>query len=386
MNFREELIQRCAAARRDKLGGLSDAAFEELLLAVRANVEAFIENPSEQALSILARAMERYAESQHDDDLLDDDEYMAERTRRFEAIKAAATQALQVDPASTDAKLLLAQATTAQPDKLLDLLLAIEAEAERGARGDAGAASEGAGGATFGESGPAAGTAAGDGRAADRDASEALNAPAGGAGTDVATESEPRPQAAAPKPFSALSWSNVADRPRLRVRAAIARCCGDGARWKMARDAAESVLAQTADDGDPLGARHTAAVAYARLEDEEGLNALEARFSQGSAWSNLARCVLLYKLGRIPAARRALRGYAQLNDGAAYALLRPIFVEVYLPDRPDYPKGSFEEALCAVHETEVVIADTPDFVAWAQSQDWFEAEARDYADRHDLDW
>lgn len=338
MNFREELIQRCAAARRDKLGGLSDAAFEELLLAVRANVDAFVDNPPEQALYILTRAMDRYAESQHDDDLLDDDEYMAARARRFEAIKAAARQALQADPANVDAKLLLAQAITAQPDKLLDLLLAIESEAERG---------------------PAAGAAE-----------------TAGAGGE-------RPAA---KPFASLTWSNVKDRPRLRVRAAIARAYADGARWKMARAAAESVLKQTTDAGDPLGARHTAAVAYARLEDEDGLNALEARFSQGSAWGNLARCVLLYKLGRIPAARRALRGYAQLNDGAAYALLRPIFVEVYLPDRPDYPRGSFEEALCAVHETEVVIADTPDFLNWTQAQDWFEADARAYAERHDLDW
>lgn len=116
------------------------------------------------------------------------------------------------------------------------------------------------------------------------------------------------------------------------------------------------------------------------------MNALEARFTQGNAWTSLARCLLLYKLERTPAARRSLRGFAQLNQGAAYAMMRPVFVEVYLPDRPDYAPGSFEEAMAAVHEAEVIIADTPDFVAWCQAQAWFEADARAYAEKHDLDW
>ena len=154
----------------------------------------------------------------------------------------------------------------------------------------------------------------------------------------------------------------------------------------MALETANSVLGVTESAGDPLGARNTAALAYARLEDEEGLNALEARFTQGNAWTSLARCLLLYKLDRTPAARRSLRGFAQLNQGAAYAMMRPVFVEVYLPDRPDYAPGSFEEAMAAVHEAEVIIADTPDFVAWCQAQAWFEADARAYAEKHDLDW
>lgn len=367
MNFREELIQRCALARKRKLGGLSDAAFEELLLAVRANVDAFVDEAPEQALAVLTRAMGRYEESRRDDDLLDDDEYMAARARRFDAVKAAAKKALELDPGNVDARLILALATTAQPDDLLDLLCAIEHdEARRLAE-----------------------------RAANTGKTEEPNGMGGGAESGAGNGEKPSGAADSPsgaaappanKPFSALSWENLDDRPLLRVRAAIARACADGSRWKMARDAAESVLAQTAAAGDPLGARHTAALAYARLEDEDGLNALEARFDQGSAWGNLARCLLLYKLDRLPAARRALRGYAQLNEGAAYALMRPIFVEVYLPDRPDHPKGSFEEALCAVHEAEVVIADTPDFVTWAQSQEWLEADARAYADKHDLDW
>lgn len=327
MNVREELILRCAEARREKIGQMSDAAFNELLLTVRENPDAFIERDAEKAFSALGAALRRFDESVRNDDLLDDDQYVEERERRFSALRKACDKALAIDPGCLDARLVRALAATPGPDELLDALCALEEGLDAGGTGDAGG-----------------------------------------------------------KPLGELRWGCVFDRPRLRLRAAIARTCADGARWKAARDAAESLLAVSEKDGDPLGARYTAALAYARLEDEEGLNALDARFSQGNTWGNLARCLLLYKLDRMPAARRALRGYASLCDGAAYALLRPIFVEAYLPDRPDYPAGSFEEALCAVHEAEVIIADTPDFVSWCEGQDWFRADAMAFAEKRDLDW
>ena len=250
----------------------------------------------------------------------DDDQYMAARNKRFEALRGACQAALSLDADCLDAQLLLTLATVGRPDKLLDALCELE---EKCADGPA---------------------------------------------------------------FAQLDWGNPWDRARLRLRAAISRTCADCACWKMALETANSVLGVTESAGDPLGARNTAALAHARLEDEEGLNALEARFTQGNAWTSLARCLLLYKLDRMPAARRSLRGFAQLNQGAAYAMMRPVFVEVYLPDRPDYAPGSFEEAMAAVHEAEVIIADTPDFVAWCQAQAWFEADARAYAEKHDLDW
>lgn len=299
---------------------MSDAAYEELLLAVHQNPEAYIDSDAERAFALLAQAMRKFHESAHDDDLLDDDQYMAARNKRFEALRGACQAALSVDADCLDAQLLLTLATVGRPDKLLDALYELE---------------------------------------------------------------EKCPEEPA---FAQLDWGNPWDRARLRLRAAISRTCADCACWKMALETASSVLAVTESAGDPLGARNTAALAYARLEDEEGLNALEARFAQGNAWTSLARCLLLYKLERTPAARRSLRGFAQLNQGAAYAMMRPVFVEVYLPDRPDYAPGSFEEAMAAVHEAEVIIADTPDFVAWCQAQTWFEADARAYAEKHDLDW
>lgn len=320
MNFREELILRCASRRRQKLGQMSDAAYEELLLAVRQNPESYIDSDAERAFALLAQAMRKFHESARDDDLLDDDQYMAARNKRFETLRGACQAALSVDAGCLDAQLLLTLATVGRPDKLLDALCELEE------------------------------------KCADEPA------------------------------FAQLNWGNPWDRARLRLRAAISRTCADCACWKMALETASSVLEATESAGDPLGARNTAALAYARLEDEEGLNALEARFAQGNAWTSLARCLLLYKLERTPAARRSLRGFAQLNQGAAYAMMRPVFVEVYLPDRPDYAPGCFEEAMAAVHEAEVIIADTPDFVAWCQTLDWFEADARAYAEKHDLDW
>ncbi len=320
MNFQEELILRCASRRRQKLGQLSDAAYEELLLAVRQNPEAYIDDDAERAFALLAQAMRKFNESARDDDLLDDDQYMAARNKRFDSLRGACQAALSLDADCLDAQLLLTLATVGRPDKLLDALCELE---EKCADGPA---------------------------------------------------------------FAQLDWGNPWDRARLRLRAAISRTCADCACWKMALETANSVLGVTESAGDPLGARNTAALAYARLEYEEGLNALEARFTQGNAWTSLARCLLLYKLERTPAARRSLRGFAQLNQGAAYAMMRPVFVEVYLPDRPDYAPGSFEEAMAAVHEAEVIIADTPDFVAWCQAQAWFEADARAYAEKHDLDW
>ena len=182
-------------------------------------------------------------------------------------------------------------------------------------------------------------------------------------------------------------WDDPFNRPYLRLRAALARTCVDAARFSMARDEADRVVDATAAVGDPLGARHTLMLACARLEDEEGLGKAEALFSgRESAWSHLARVLLLYKLGRMSAARRALRGFGNLCDGGAYALLRPVYVDLYLPERPEVPACGFEEAVMAVREAEPIIADVPEFIGWCQEHEWLVASARSFAERNDLDW
>ncbi|HIZ46694.1 MAG TPA: hypothetical protein IAA19_06725 [Candidatus Olsenella pullistercoris] len=320
MNAWDELVARCAQRRREKIGPLSDQAFEELLLAVRERPADFVDSPSEQALLELARALDAYRASRQDDDLLDDDAFRAARERRLLALASACDRAVAIDKGCLDARLVALLAREEDPDALLGSLVELEREAS-------------------------------------------VPVPEGGGD----------------------AWDDVWCRPRLRLRAAIARTCLDGARHRMARTAAASLLATS--PRDELGARHTEMLACARLEDEAGLGELDARFAgHESAWSHLARVILLYKLNRMAAARRALRGFDGLCAGGAYALLRPTFVDVYLPDRPEVAPCSFEECLMAVREAEPIVADTPELIAWCQDQDWFVASARSFAERRDLDW
>lgn len=317
----DELVERCALRRRDHIGPLSDRAYEELLLAVRADPASFVDDPAEQAFLEVARALDAYGASLGDDDLLDDDEYQAARARRLAVLGAACAHAASVDERCLDARLLEALAADLDPDPLIERLLRLERE--------------------FGSSRPA------DELPGD--------------------------------------WGDVRDRPRLRLRAALSRTLLDGAHLALARDTAASVVAATPQD--PLGARHTQALALARLEDEEGFDALDARFGRrGTTWTHLARVLLLYKLDRMPAARRALHGFDDLCEGGAYALLRPTYVETYLPDRPEVAPGSFEESMQATREAEPIVADVPDLVPWCQGQDWFVASAGSFAERNDLDW
>lgn len=319
MNAWDELVERCARRRRAQLGPLSDEAYAELVLAVRADPEAFAERASERAMLVIARALDAYRASCRNDDLLDDEAFEAERTRRLDAARREFALARGIDEGSLDARLLELLAQDLEPDDRLAGLIELE--------------------------------------------------------RDFSSDEPPEGDA----------WQDVFYRPHLRLRAAVARSCLDTARYRMAQSAAASAI--DAAPEDPLGARHTYALALARLEDEKGFDALDARFSRrGDPWSHLARVILLYKLDRMSAARRALRGYDQLCPGGAYALLRPTYVEPYLPDRPDVTPGGFEESVFAVREAEPIIADVPDFINWCQGFDWLAESAERFARKNDLDW
>ena len=315
MNAREELVERLALTRRESLGGMSDAAFEELRLAVREAPESFIDTPANQAFALIAQALERFERSSEDDDLLDDDEYLKARRKRHARMVADCDQALALDGNCTDARLLKALASEDNPDLLLGMLLEMEEPVE--ADGDA--------------------------------------------------------------------WDDVLLRPQLRIRAAAVRACMETARYRMAVEKARASIDLA--PSDVLGCRHSAALAYARLEDESGFEELDARFDhKSSAWSLLARAILNFKLGRMGAARRSLAGFSSLVEGGAYALLRPILVDTYMPDRPSVVPCCYEEAMFAVHEADPIIVDVPDFASWAESQPAVRAAAQDYADKYGYDW
>ena len=316
MRTREEQVSRLAERRRAALGGMSDAAYQELLAVVREKPRDFVDCPEEEAFAKVVDAIERYDESCADDDLLDDDQYLATRKKRMARMRRSCEDALSIDPTCTDARLILELARDLDADELLGALDAISNEAQVTASGDA--------------------------------------------------------------------WGDVFARPALRVRAAIGRAAIDASCFRLAIRTCEDLLATAPSDA--LGARHTAALAYARLEDEDGFAALESRYPRGSSWERLAHTILLYKLGRLGAARRALRGYSSLVRGGAYALLKPVLVDTYMPDRPDLPTFSFEEATLAVHEADPIVVDVPDFIAWCEAQDGIKAAAERFASSTGLDW
>ena len=294
----DELIWRCASRRREKIGPLSDQAFEELLLAVREDLEAFVDHDEDRAGLIVARALDAYRESCRDDDLLDDETFEKHRTARLAALHGECVRAQELCEDALDARLLAVLSEDPAPDQLLESLLGLE----RSFSGDA--------------------------------------------------------------PPEGDAWDDVLYRPHLRLLSVM-----------------------DASPTDPLGARNTYLLACARLEDEPAFDAALARFShQESAWSHLARVLLLYKLGRMSAARRALHGYDELCRGGAYALLRPTYVEIYLPERPEVAPCSLEECALAVREAEPIIADAPDFIGWCQGFDWLVESAGRFAEKNDLDW
>ena len=324
MKARDELVQRLALRRRGQLEGLSEAGYQELVRDVRSRPEDFVDSPAEEAFLMVCQALERHDAACVGEELLDDDAFFVARRRRMERLGSDCEAALARDPDCLDAQLLRLLAQDDDPDPALPALAELDARAWK-------------------------------------------------------------QLSAAQLPASGDAWDDVLLRPMLRIRAAVVRTCLDSARYRRAARLGEEAFAVS--PGDAQGLRHTCALCYARLEDEAALEALDVRFSrQGDSWQHLSRAILLYKLGRLAAARRALGGYTRLCEGGAYALIKPIMIDTYLPDRPETTPLSFEEATLAVHEADPVIVDVPDFVPWAQGQRdvWFAAQS--FAERRDLDW
>ena len=327
MKAREELILRCARRREATLDGLSPEGFAELEAAVRNNVASFIDTAEEQAFAEVTHAYETFARELRESETLDDEAYGMARARSIDTLKQSCAQAIAIDPDCVDARhmrIVAASTGIGSPDHAYDELLAIYNDSRR----------------TF----------------------EWLNRLPG-----------------------SLSWENVFVHPHARLLAGLARACVFCTRYRQALRWGEELLRLC--PADEVGVRHTMAIAYARLEDEPGLNGLDDRFGhESTAWSLLARAVLLYRLERYPSARRALKSYVKLVEGGAFALLRPVLLPPYLPDRPECAPLGFEAAMQAVYEIETVIADTPGFIAWAQDQPDTVAVAKRFADEQGFDW
>lgn len=331
MNLTEELVQRCALKRRAAIGSMSDAAYEELLLAVQSDLKSYASETDELPMYHLAQAVKRYQDSQLNDDSYTDEEFVQARITRLQTFLHALENIREKYGENTDLLRMDALVHASGPESLLQALLAIQNQAEKEAKR-----------------------------------------------TTNLEESK------IPATITYGMWSDVFARPRLRLQAAICRAYVDTARFKLATTTCEQLLEESPSDA--VGARFTLALTYARLEDEAALNRLDDRFNHHSnAWIELARAILLFKLSRISSARRALKSYQMNTEGGAFALLHPTFVDIYIPDRPEVKTGSFNEALLAIHEAEPIIVDVPDFVEWAGNIPEFAAASDAYAAANGFD-
>lgn len=331
MNLTEELVQRCALKRRASIGSMSDAAHEELLLAVQSDLKSYASETDELPMYHLAQAVKRYQDSQLNDDSYTDEEFVQARITRLQTFLHALENIREKYGENTDLLRMDALIHTSDPESLLQALLAIQNQTEK----------------------------------------EAKRTP---------NLEDSKTSATVPHD----TWADVFARPRLRLQAAIGLAYADTARFKLAATTCEQLLEESPSDA--VGARFTLALTYARLEDEAALNRLDDRFNHHSnAWIELARAILLFKLSRISSARRALKSYQMNTEGGAFALLHPTFVDIYIPDRPEVKTGSFNEALLAIHEAEPIIVDVPDFIEWAGNIPEFAAASDAYAAANGFD-
>ncbi|MDY2777374.1 MAG: hypothetical protein SOU51_03245 [Collinsella sp.] len=139
-------------------------------------------------------------------------------------------------------------------------------------------------------------------------------------------------------------------------------------------------------EGYPNLAVGTLLLALARLEDEDAFFACIREADpdlhlDDSPWYLLARTILLYKLGRRKNARRALRDFAARCDGGAFFLLNPTYLTPYLPVRPAVSEP-WELTHQAIWEADGIIADTPDFVLWAEGVEGVMESSEHFADRN----
>lgn len=341
MNLQAEYKERLAERRRAQIGTLSPEAFEELRQAVAQHPDEYLEAPEDKAFKCLCDLLAKEDMLSTAEDFMDDEAFEEARKKRYERLRAGSQAVLELDPDCLDARMVMVMTSNEDAN---DIYRALREERQ-----------------LF--------------EAAHPDQAFAVMGEA-----PAPLDDEQKQHAK-----EACSATSIFMQPYIRLLAACARWSLNTTRYREACTICKKLIAY--DTADSQGARFTLAISLARLEDEAGFNALDARFArQGNAWSHIARALLMFKLDRMSAARRALRSFDNLCTGGAFALLRPVYVEPYLLMRPAFEPGTFEEAVLAVHECDPVIMDTPDFLGWCQSQSDFMASAERFAQNNDLEW
>ncbi len=190
----------------------------------------------------------------------------------------------------------------------------------------------------------------------------------------------------------AVLASKIAMHPYLRwlgMQASKAVICG---RNRQAIGICDRLL--ELDPEDTADARFTAAIAYAKLEDEDGLDALAHRTRRLSierargpedAWMQIARMALLFKQYRMAEARRQLETLCNTYPYAAAT----IFLQHELPDGVFYrlavPPYSEDELIVACSEATVLFQEGRARFGHGSLGTWLAERAKELAPKEDID-
>ena len=318
---------------------LTDSARELLHAEVRKHPERYATTMHAQALLSYMRVHDKLL---HDldgmEDIIDDEEFLHKEQKLFQDARVELFKIWHTDKLCVDAQLLDIELSEAGIDAQLNDLMKLEGTVrehlQRSAPG-------------FDPDAPGL-----------WDASQL-----GGATAAEATRTNPE----------AIGW--------LHTLEVLSQACMGSARYKAAASYARKVMRA---EGYPNRASGTLLLALARLEDEDGFFAAAHETGadeESSPWYLLGRTILLYKLGRMRNAQRALREFAERCDGGAFFLLNPTYLTPYLPVRPE-PRESWDLAHQAVWEADGIIVDIPDFATWASSVKGVRDISEDFADRN----
>ena len=269
---------------------------------------------------------------------LPDDEFERDRVELFDRARGQLARIISEDPGCLDARLVAIQLAEVPLDACLSDMLKLECEA----RGMLSATRPGF-----------------DPEAEGLWSAEALR------GRDAAelTSSDP----------DMIGW--------LHILEALAQGSIFTARYRPAAAYARIVMRAK---GFPNYAVGTLLLALARLEDEDGFFQVAQDAGpdvEDLPWFGLGRTLLLYKLGQLRSARRALKDFSARCEGGAFFLLNPTYHDPYLPVRPP-AREAWDLSHQAAWEADGIIADTPDFTLWAEGVDGIRAAADDFARRY----
>lgn len=319
---------------------LTDMARELLREQVLASPERYATTPPARAVVAYAQAHAELSEGLFRTEGLPDGDFEQVRTEIFDRARAQMGDVLALDPHNVDAALLSIQLSEVPLEGCLGNMMQLERETR--------------------------------GRLAmlypEFDPDDAgLLAPG------VAHRDEERTAMAADP--QVIGW--------LHVNEALAQGCIFTARYSAAAAFARTVMRAEIYPSYAVG---TLLIALARLEDEDAF--FEAACEAGEEveeipWYLLGRTVLLYKLGQRRNARRALRDFVSRCDGGAFFLLNPTFHDPYLPVRPQ-AREAWDLTHQAVWEADGILADTPDFPAWAEGVPGVREASDSFAAQHGL--